>query len=209
MCPTKPRHRLSRKKSRSKLPLAIGSLIIVAVILVAAFYVSGMGTNSTPTETKVLLKTSMGNITIQLRDDRPITTANFLNLVKQGVYDGTIFHRVIVGFMIQGGDPTGTGYGDPSIPTIQDELSGDNQNNRGTVAMAKKSDPTSGKSVPNSGSSQFFINVENNHNLDAEYSVFGTVVSGMNVVDAISEVPTDTNDRPFTDVLLINAEVIS
>ena len=116
MCPTKPRHRLSRKKSRSKLPLAIGSLIIVAVILVAAFYVSGMGTNSTPTETKVLLKTSMGNITIQLRDDRPITTANFLNLVKQGVYDGTIFHRVIVGFMIQGGDPTGTGYGDPSIP---------------------------------------------------------------------------------------------
>ena len=209
MCPTKPRRRLSRKKSRSKLPLAIGSLIIVAVILVAAFYVSGMGTNSTPTETKVLLKTSMGNITIQLRDDRPITTANFLNLVKQGVYDGTIFHRVIVGFMIQGGDPTGTGYGDPSIPTIQDELSGDNQNNRGTVAMAKKSDPTSGKSVPNSGSSQFFINVENNHNLDAEYSVFGTVVSGMNVVDAISEVPTDTNDRPFTDVFLINAEVIS
>jgi peptidylprolyl isomerase len=209
MCPTKPRRRLSRKKSRSKLPLAVGSLIIIAVILIAAFYVFGMGANSTQTENRVLLKTSMGNITIQLRDDRPITTANFLNLVKQGVYDGTIFHRVIAGLIIQGGDPTGTGYGDPSIPTIQDELGGDNQNNRGTVAMAKKSDPTTGTPIPNSGSSQFFINVENNHDFDAEYSVFGTVVSGMNVVDAISEVPTDTNNRPFTDVLLINAEVIS
>ena len=209
MCPTKPRHRLSRKKSRSKLPLAIGSLIIIAVILIAAFYVFGMGTNSTPTETKVLLKTSMGNITIQLRDDRPITTANFLNLVKQGVYDGTIFHRVIVGFMIQGGDPTGTGYGDPSIPTIQDELSGDNQNNRGTVAMAKKSDPTSGKSVPNSGSSQFFINLVDNHDLDTKHSVFGTVISGMNVVDAISNVATDANDRPLIDVRIISAEIIS
>jgi peptidylprolyl isomerase len=208
MCPTKPRRRLTQKKSRSKLPLAIGALIIIAVIVVAAFYVSGLN-SSTPTGTKVLLKTSVGDITIQLRDDRPITTENFKNLVKQGIYDGTIFHRVVLDFVVQGGDPTGTGYGDPSIPTIQDELDGDNQNLRGTVAMAKKSDPNTGKSLPNSASSQFFINVADHHELDAEYSVFGTVISGMNVVDAISNVPTDTNDKPFTDVVLIDAEIIN
>jgi len=209
MSPTKPRRRLSmKKKSRSKLPLAIGIVIIIAVLVAAAFYVSGM--NSTPTGNKVLLKTSRGDITIQLRDDRPITTENFKNLVKQGVYDGTIFHRVILDFMIQGGDPTGTGYGDPSIPTIKDEIDDNNHNYRGTVAMANTD-------APNTASSQFFINVENNSEIvypdgstfDGTYTVFGTVISGMNVVDAISNVPTDTNDKPFTDVLLIDAEIIS
>ena len=72
---------------------------------------------------KVLLQTSMGNITIRLRDDMPITTNNFIDLVEDGTYDGTIFHRVTTDFMIQGGDPTGTGMGDPSIPNIQDEYS--------------------------------------------------------------------------------------
>lgn len=209
MSPTKPRRRLSmKKKSRSKLPLAIGIVIIIAVLVAAAFYVSGM--NSTPTGNKVLLKTSRGDITIQLRDDRPITTENFKNLVKQGVYDGTIFHRVILDFMIQGGDPTGTGYGDPSILTIKDEIDDNNHNYRGTVAMANTG-------APNTASSQFFINVENNSEIvypdgstfDGTYTVFGTVISGMNVVDAISNVPTDTNDKPFTDVLLIDAEIIS
>ena len=205
MSPTKPRRRLSRKKSRSKLPLAIGALIIIVVVVIAAFYVAGI--NNTPTGNKVLLKTSMGNITIQLRDDRPITTENFKNLVTQGVYDGTIFHRVIADFMIQGGDPTGTGYGDPSIPTIQDELDGVNENNRGTLAMAKKSQ-LDGSSQPNSGSSQFFINVVDNNYLDAEYSIFGTVISGMDVVDAISNVATE-NEKPVTDVRIIKAEIIS
>jgi cyclophilin family peptidyl-prolyl cis-trans isomerase len=209
MSPTKPRRRLSmKKKSRSKLPLAIGIVIIIAVLVAAALYVSGM--NNTPTANKVLLKTSRGDITIQLRDDRPITTENFKNLVKQGVYDGTIFHRVILDFMIQGGDPTGTGYGDPSIPTIKDEIDDNNHNYRGTVAMANKG-------APNTASSQFFINVGNNSEIvypdgstfDGTYTVFGTVISGMNVVDAISNVPTDTNDKPFTDVLLIDAEIIS
>ena len=148
----------------------------------------------------------MGEITIQLRNDRPITTNNFKNLVQRGVYDETIFHRVIAGFMIQGGDPTGTGYGDPSIPTIQDELEGVNENNRGTIAMAKKSLPTGG-SQPNSGSSQFFINVVDNNYLDAEYSVFGTIISGMNVVDEISNVTTE-NNKPLTDVEIIEAEII-
>ena len=201
MCPTKPRHRISRKKSRSKLPLAIGALIIIAVILAAAFYVFAMN-NSEPTGGKVLLKTSVGNITIQLRDDRPITTENFKNLVKQGIYDGTIFHRVSPGFVVQGGDPTGTGYGDPSIPTIPDEIDDNNHNNRGTVAMANTGSP-------NTGSSQFFINLKDNNDLDTKHTVFGTVISGMNVVDEIASVPVDANERPFTDVTLIDAEIIS
>ena len=196
-------------KSSKKLPLAVGLLTIIVVVAVAV-YVFSMNNSSEPNNLagKVLLQTSMGNITIQLRDDRPITTSNFKNLIQQGVYDGTIFHRVIAGFMIQGGDPTGTGYGDPSIPTIKDELGGVNENNRGTIAMAKKGQPD-GSSIPNSGSSQFYINIVDNNHLDAEYSVFGTVISGMDVVDAISEVATDSNDKPLTDVTIIKAEIIS
>lgn len=197
-----------RKKS-NKLPLAIGSLIIIIVVITMIYVFATNNPGSTTPGGKVLLKTSMGDITIQLRDDRPITTTNFKNLVQQGVYDGTIFHRVIYGFVVQGGDPTGTGYGDPSIGNIQDELGGDNQNNRNTVAMAKNSDPTTGKSIPNSGSSQFFINLKDNNDLDAEYSVFGTVISGMNIVDEIANVATDADYRPVIDVTLIDAEIIS
>ena len=170
-----------------------------------------------PNNDKVLLETSMGDILIELRDDMPITTENFKNLVQQGVYDDTIFHRVIADFMIQGGDPTGTGYGDPSIPNIQDELSENPENKknvRGTIAMAKKSDDT-GLVIPNSGSSQFFINVVNNSNeeFDGTYPVFGEVIEGMDIVDAISRVPTNGNppngtNRPIEDVTLIKATVI-
>lgn len=192
-------------RKSNKLPLAIGLLTII-VVVIAVVYVFSM--NSAPAGDKVLLQTSMGDITIQLRDDRPITTSNFKNLIEQGVYDNTIFHRVIAGFMIQGGDPTGTGVGDPSIPDIQDELYGVNENNYGTIAMAKKSQ-LDGSSKPNSGSSQFFINVDNNNYLDAEYSVFGTVISGMDVVDKISNVETDSGDKPLSDVTIIKAEIIS
>src|SRR5512136_235087 len=119
-----------RIQKNRKLPLAIGLVAIVAIGIVALYMFARAPAG------KVLLQTTMGNITIQLRDDRPITTENFKKLVQQGVYDDTIFHRVIANFMIQGGDPTGTGYGDPSIPNIQDELSGNNLNSRGTISMA-------------------------------------------------------------------------
>jgi len=154
------------------------------------------------TLTRVLLMTNMGNITIELYDDMPITTGNFINLVQQGVYDGTIFHRVIDGFMIQGGDPTGTGYGDPSIPTIPDEFTDHNHNNRGTIAMANTGEP-------NSGSSQFFINLVDNNDLDSGYPVFGKVIEGMDVVDSIGKVATDENDRPLQDVIILQAKIIS
>jgi peptidylprolyl isomerase len=150
--------------------------------------------------TKVLLKTNMGDITIALRNDMPITTGNFKNLVQKGTYNGTIFHRVIPNFMIQGGDPTGTGYGDPSIPDIKDEFTKSNHNDRGTIAMANAG--------PNTGSSQFFINVVNNNYLDAMHPVFGAVISGMDVVDKISKVKRNSNDKPKENVTIVEASIL-
>lgn len=151
-------------------------------------------------ETKVLLHTSMGDITIALRNDMPITTDNFKKLVQQGIFNGTIFHRVIPGFMIQGGDPTGTGYGDPSIPEIKDEFTKTNRNDRGTISMANAG--------PNTGSSQFFINQANNNFLDSKHPAFGKVISGMDIVDKIAKVPTGSNDKPRTNVTILNASII-
>jgi peptidylprolyl isomerase len=102
--------------------------------------------------------------------------------------------------MIQGGDPTGTGYGDPSIPTIPDEFTDHNRNDRGTIAMANAG--------PNTGSSQFFINLVDNDYLDTQHPVFGRVIEGMAVVDEIAKVETDENDRPLQDVKIIEAHVI-
>lgn len=153
--------------------------------------------------------TNMGNIVIQLRDDMPITTGNFKNLTAHGIYDNTTFHRVIADFMIQGGDPTGTGFGDSSIPSIQDEFTSDNKNERGTIAMANR-----GEGYPNSGSSQFFINLKYNSQLDNLHPVFGKVVAGMEIVDAIAHVAvtqdpySGENSRPIEDAIIIKAEVL-
>lgn len=148
---------------------------------------------------KVLLHTSMGEITLQLRSDMPITTENFVNLAKRGIFNGTIFHRVIRNFMIQGGDPTGTGYGDSSIPDIKDEITKKNHNDRGTIAMANAG--------PNTGSSQFFINLVDNNYLDSKHPQFGKVVAGMDVVDAISKVRTNPMDKPLKDVVIIDVAI--
>ncbi len=109
-------------------------------------------------EKRVVLHTTMGDITIRLYDDMPVTAGNFEKLVRSGFYDGTVFHRVIDGFMIQGGDPTGTGSGGPGY-TIPDEFVKGHSNVRGTVAMAN-----TGR--PNTGGSQFFINLVDNTYLD-------------------------------------------
>ena len=153
-------------------------------------------------QTQVKLETNHGEIIITLYNDMPITTENFKKLVEQGTYNGVIFHRVISGFMIQGGDPTGTGYGDPSIPNIKDEFTheGGNKNNRGTISMANAG--------PNTGSSQFFINLVNNNFLDTKHPVFGEVTQGMDIVDKIAKVPTDANDRPLEEVRIIKASII-
>ncbi|MGB8308381.1 MAG: peptidylprolyl isomerase [Methanoregula sp.] len=152
---------------------------------------------------EVLLETTMGNITIALDPKMPVTAGNFATLVQKGFYDNTVFHRVISGFMIQGGDPTGTGMGGPGY-TIPDEPTNET-NSPGAVAMANTGQP-------DSGGSQFFINLVNNSALqpgfDSHYPVFGTVVSGMDVVDAIGNVPTDANNRPLQNVTIIHAEMI-
>ena len=148
---------------------------------------------------KVIFETNMGNITIELYDDMPITAGNFEKLVKSGFYDGVIFHRVIDKFMIQGGDPTGTGMGGPGYK-IEDEFTDHNSNNRGTISMANAG--------PNTGGSQFFINIANNNFLDAKHPVFGEVIEGMDVVDKISKAKMDGNDKPSQDIIIKKARVL-
>ncbi|MDD4254869.1 MAG: peptidylprolyl isomerase [Methanofollis sp.] len=152
-----------------------------------------------PEGAKVVLHTTMGDITIQLFADMPITAGNFEKLVKEGFYDGVIFHRVIPNFMIQGGDPTGTGMGGPGY-TIPDEFTPSNRNDRGTISMANAG--------PNTGGSQFFINLVNNNYLDRMHPAFGKVVEGMEVVDAIGNARTDRQDRPVPEVRITKAEVL-
>jgi peptidylprolyl isomerase len=183
--------------------LAIAIIVVVGIALVLLYQY----TRPPPAAsnlTKVIIKTNMGDITIELFDDMPITTSNFKNLVSQGAYDSTssvnvTFHRVVDGFVIQGGDVSVKGI---NAATIQDELPNKHSNVRGTVAMAKTS-------APNSATSQFFINlVDNSENLDSNYSVFGRVVDGMSVVDAIAKVQVDANDRPLQDVMIFSAKLV-
>ena len=151
---------------------------------------------------KIKLETNKGDIDIELYDEMPVTAGNFKSLVEKGTYDGVIFHRVIDGFMIQGGDPSGTGMGDPSIPNIQDEFTNSelDKNNRGTISMANAG--------PNTGSSQFFINLGDNNFLDGKHPVFGRVVNKMDVVDVIAKVQTREKDKPVEDVVIKKASLI-
>jgi peptidylprolyl isomerase len=150
-------------------------------------------------EKTVKLETNMGTIKIALAPDMPITSGNFETLVQKGYYNGVIFHRVIDGFMIQGGDPTGTGSGGPGY-AIKDEFSPNNQNDRGTISMANAG--------PNTGGSQFFINLINNNFLDGKHPVFGRVIEGMDVVDKIGKTKTGFGDRPIKNVVIVKAEIV-
>lgn len=145
----------------------------------------------------VMLETTMGKIKIELFEkEMPITAGNFKKLVEKGFYNGIIFHRVIPDFMIQGGDPTGTGMGGPGY-NIKDEFTKANRNSRGTISMANAG--------PNTGGSQFFINVVDNHYLDSKHPVFGKIVDGLDVADSISKVKRDRNDKPLTKVSIVKA----
>lgn len=148
----------------------------------------------------VLMKTNKGEIKIELfMDTMPVTAGNFKKLVEEKFYDGVIFHRVIPGFMAQGGDPTGTGTGGPGY-TIKDEFTDNNKNLRGTLSMANAG--------PNTGGSQFFINVVNNNFLDSKHPVFAKVIEGMDVVDAIVKVPTGAMDKPVDDVVMQEVRIL-
>jgi peptidylprolyl isomerase len=171
-------------------------IALIIVLVVGGIYYANMNKS-----TRVLLETNKGNITIELYGDMPVTAGNFEKLVKQGFYNGVIFHRVIDGFMLQGGDPKGTGMGGPGY-NIRDEFThaGGNKNNRGTISMANAG--------PNTGGSQFFINLVDNNFLDTKHPAFGKVVEGMDVVDAIGKEKTDSNDRPLEEVKIIKASVL-
>jgi len=150
------------------------------------------------------LETSLGNIVIELfTDTSPITVNNFVNLSNDGYYNDVIFHRVIKGFMIQGGDPSGTGHGDmgkyPGYD-FEDELDNPMNYEKGIVAMANRG--------PNTNGSQFFI-MHEDYPLPYQYTIFGKVLSGLDVVDAIGNVQTGENDKPNEDVVILNIKITS
>ena len=146
-----------------------------------------------------------GKIEIELdREAAPNTVKNFLHLARQGYYDGLIFHRVIPGFMIQGGCPDGTGMGGPGY-CIKGEFAANGCKNvlkhkRGVLSMARAGNP-------NSAGSQFFIMHEDSPHLDGQYAAFGSVTSGMDVVDEIASAQTDMRDRPKTDIRIKHIEI--
>lgn len=142
------------------------------------------------------LKTSEGDITIELSSETPKTSQNFVDLVKKGFYNGVIFHRVIKGFMIQGGDPTGTGTGGTGNTFTDEPFTGEYI--RGTVAMANRG--------PNTNDSQFFI-MHKDTPLPKNYVIFGHVTVGLDIVDKIAEAPTGSNDRPTNPVKIISATI--
>ena len=148
------------------------------------------------------IKTTLGDITLELyQKDAPKTVANFEGLANKSYYNGVIFHRVIKDFMIQGGDPTGTGTGGQSIygKEFADEINS-HKIVPGTLAMANRG--------PNTNSSQFFIVTEQDQpSLDGHYTVFGQVTAGMDVVKKIAAVPTDNNDKPLKDVKMTSVTV--
>lgn len=177
-------------------------LVIFIISIIVLLGIIGVVKMNQSDETRVEFETTHGKIIIQLYEkEMPITAGNFKKLVGEGFYDGVIFHRVIDGFMLQGGDPLGTGTGGPGY-AIKDEFTGSDldMNNRGTISMAN--------SGPNTGGSQFFINLIDNNFLDGKHPVFGKVVEGMDVIDKIAKVETNSQDKPLEEVRIIKASLI-
>ncbi len=181
--------------------------IVVCLLVVFSFMTTACAagnfwsTNKDEGESKVanriaVFDTNMGEFEVELFEDKtPITTKNFIDLAQEGFYDGVIFHRIIDGFMIQGGDPTGTGMGGPGY-TIEDEFVPElKHESEGILSMAN-----TGR--PHTGGSQFFITLAATPWLDGHHTVFGKVVKGMEVVREIGHVKTGPQDRPVHDVVI-------
>ncbi len=149
-----------------------------------------------------VIKTNLGDMTVEFfTEDAPNTVNNFISLSKDGYYDNVIFHRVISGFMIQGGDPSGTGHGDyGKFPgyEFEDELNNQRPYEKGILAMANRG--------PNTNGSQFFI-MHVDYPLPYSYTIFGQVVDGFDVIDKIASVETDSADKPTTDVVISTVQV--
>ena len=198
------------------------ALVVVAAVVGGMWYFSPDPIDTTPTlstpssttqtsmpttnVTTATLHTNKGDITIEFRAAAPNTVQNFVKLAQDGFYNGTKFHRVIAGFMVQGGDPLTRddsqaarwGTGGPGYQ-FADEIHALNRNDAGTIAMANAG--------PNTNGSQFFINAADNNFLDTKHTVFGRVVAGMDVVKAIEALPTDANDRPQEPIVITSVSV--
>ncbi len=174
------------------------SLVALAIVATATFFVVSYINQMNNFQHIITLETSVGNIKIETYDkDAPLAVSNFIELANKGFYNGTIFHRVIAGFMIQGGDPTGTGMGGPGY-TFKDELNPNTESARrgyitGTVAMANAG--------PNTNGSQFFIMVADVP-LPHQYTIFGRVIKGQEVANLISVAETGASDRPAQDITI-------
>lgn len=168
----------------------------VCMLSSVAFGQSGGGTTAAgSSDVKAVMETSLGTLEIKLYADKaPITVSNFVTLAREGFYDGLIFHRIISGFMSQGGDPKGTGAGGPGYK-FQDEFHPDlKHSKKGILAMAN--------SGPNTNGSQFYITFAATPHLDGRHSVFGEVIAGEDVIDKISKVETGPSDKPKVDVVI-------
>ncbi len=200
----------ARKGRRNKkIGIVVGIALLTLIIGGVAFYLFNQSKAVPVIQGSVMLEVKgwnttnpdqIGNITILLRDDKPITSSHFKSLVEQGLYDNTTFHRVIQDFMIQGGHIDG-------VSSIPDEIGSNNSNVRGAVTMANAG--------ANTASSDFFINTVDNsgtkryEGFDTSYTVFGSVTQGMDIVDAISHVPVDNpnsqSPAPLQDVTIVTA----
>ena len=179
-------------------------LLILCLLVFSSFSVVACGSETKSEPDAVPMKpatavfeTSMGDFEVKLATDlAPKTCENFINLAKKGFYNGVTFHRVVDNFMIQGGDPEGTGCGGPGY-SIKGEFSqngfkNDLKHTEGVLSMARSM-------MPDSAGSQFFIMHKNSPHLDGSYAAFGKIIEGMDVVNKIAETATDYNDRPLED----------
>jgi len=174
------------------------SLFETASLLALLFFAGCTETRSVRT---AIIETSMGDMKVELYEaEAPVTVNNFISLAESGFYDGLTFHRVIKGFVIQGGDPMGDGTGG-SERTIPLEISSLTHVD-GALGMARSMEP-------DSASSQFYICDGPQHSLDGNYAVFGRVVEGIDVVRKIASVPTDANDRPIEPVIIEHIKVLN
>jgi cyclophilin family peptidyl-prolyl cis-trans isomerase len=188
-----------RKKKQKKLQIFLVCLILL-IIVGASIYVWGLKPHMSETKPAsrnriAIIVTNMGTMEFELYEDKsPITTSNFISLANRGFYNGLIFHRVVKGFVIQGGDPTGTGMGG-SGKTIPDEFDPElKHDSLGVLSMAN--------SGPNTGSSQFFITLAPAPHLDGKHSIFGKLIKGEDVLLAIGSVEVGDGDRPLTDITM-------
>ncbi len=182
-------------------------LALLLCVILCCFPIAACANSSASAPIVEMEMADGGIVRIQLDPEAaPVTVENFIGLVNDGFYDGLIFHRVIEGFMVQGGDPTGQGNGGSGTKIEGEFAAGGHDNpishNRGVISMAR-----SGNDY-NSASSQFFIVHEDSTFLDGEYAAFGKVTEGMDVVDAIAAVETGENDRPLTDVVIASIRVV-